>query len=169
MVAWWLHIVTQIWVNIGSGNGLLPAGTKPLPGPLLTYHQENPVSIILGHCHKIWRYQSIKQDSTLLFIILPKASIGSYISFALERQQAIVWTNGSLVTDTSITHLDLALFSWSPTGAVRDIEEFEMHICITRRWKLFSSSIYVTPVQNESLICYFNFSVNTVTLSLSDF
>ena len=28
---WW-----QIWVNIGSGNGLLPDGTKPLPEPVLT-------------------------------------------------------------------------------------------------------------------------------------
>ena len=24
------------WVNIGSGNGLVPSGTKPLPEPLLT-------------------------------------------------------------------------------------------------------------------------------------
>ena len=24
--------------NIGSGNGLLPDGTKPLPEPMLTYH-----------------------------------------------------------------------------------------------------------------------------------
>ena len=27
------------YVNIGSGNGLLPDGTKPLPEPVLTYHQ----------------------------------------------------------------------------------------------------------------------------------
>ena len=27
---------TKIWVNIGSGNGLLPDGTKPLPEPMLT-------------------------------------------------------------------------------------------------------------------------------------
>ena len=27
---WW-------WVNIGSGNGLVTSGTKPLPGPVLTY------------------------------------------------------------------------------------------------------------------------------------
>ena len=27
-----------IEVNIGSGNGLLPDGTKPLPKPMLTYH-----------------------------------------------------------------------------------------------------------------------------------
>ena len=29
--------MTEIWVNIGSGNGLLPDGTKPLPEPMLTY------------------------------------------------------------------------------------------------------------------------------------
>ena len=28
-----------IWINIGSGNGLLPDGTKPLPEPMLTLHQ----------------------------------------------------------------------------------------------------------------------------------
>ena len=29
----------EIWVNIGSGNGLLLDGTKLLPEPILTYHQ----------------------------------------------------------------------------------------------------------------------------------
>ena len=29
-------MVTQICVNIGSGNGLVPSGTKPLPEPMLT-------------------------------------------------------------------------------------------------------------------------------------
>ena len=38
-VAWWHHRATEIWVNIGSGNGLLPDGTKPLPEPMLIYHQ----------------------------------------------------------------------------------------------------------------------------------
>ena len=28
----------KIWVNIGSGNGLLPDGTKPLPEPILTFY-----------------------------------------------------------------------------------------------------------------------------------
>ena len=27
------------WVNIGSGNGVLPDGTKPLAEPMLTYQQ----------------------------------------------------------------------------------------------------------------------------------
>ena len=30
---------TVILDNIGSGDGLLPDGTKPLPEPMLTYHQ----------------------------------------------------------------------------------------------------------------------------------
>ena len=33
------HEVLQKWANIGSGNGLLPDDTKPLPEPMLTYHQ----------------------------------------------------------------------------------------------------------------------------------
>ena len=36
--------VAEIWVNIGSGNGLLPDGTKPLPEPMLTDHQRSPVT-----------------------------------------------------------------------------------------------------------------------------
>ena len=32
-------MATEIWVNIGSGNGLLPNSTKPLPEPMLTDHQ----------------------------------------------------------------------------------------------------------------------------------
>ena len=28
-----------LWVNIGSGNGLLPDSTKPLPKPMLTYYR----------------------------------------------------------------------------------------------------------------------------------
>ena len=39
-------MVTKIWVNIGSGNGLLPDGTKPLPEPMLTYHQSGQVAFI---------------------------------------------------------------------------------------------------------------------------
>ena len=41
-------MATEIWVNIGSGNGLLPDGTKPLPEPVLTDHQWSPVTFILG-------------------------------------------------------------------------------------------------------------------------
>ena len=33
---WPSDMVPQIWGNIGSGNGLLHDGTKPLPEPILT-------------------------------------------------------------------------------------------------------------------------------------
>ena len=36
---------TEIWVNIGSANDLLPDGTKPLPEPMLTDHQWSPSDI----------------------------------------------------------------------------------------------------------------------------
>ena len=39
-------MATEIWVNTGSGNGLLPDGTKPLPEPMLTDHQWSPVKFI---------------------------------------------------------------------------------------------------------------------------
>ena len=40
-------MVTEIWVNIGSGNGLLPDGTKPLNEPMLTDHQWSLVTIYI--------------------------------------------------------------------------------------------------------------------------
>ena len=39
-------MATQNWVNIGSGNGLLPDGTKPLPEPMLTNNERGPVPFI---------------------------------------------------------------------------------------------------------------------------
>ena len=40
---WWVNI----WVNIGSGNGLLPDGTKPWPEPMFTQICHHMAS--LGH------------------------------------------------------------------------------------------------------------------------
>ena len=39
IVARWGHMALDILVNTGSGKGLLPDGTKPLPEPMLSYHQ----------------------------------------------------------------------------------------------------------------------------------
>ena len=42
------------WVNIGSGNDLLPDGTKPLPEPMLT-HQRCTVAFTWEQFHKcLW-------------------------------------------------------------------------------------------------------------------
>ena len=38
------HIAIWICVNMGSGDGLVPDGTKPLPKPMLTSHQWSSVA-----------------------------------------------------------------------------------------------------------------------------
>ena len=45
-------MATKIWVNIGSGNGLVPTGIKPLPEPMLSFHQCGPVTFIWGQLFK---------------------------------------------------------------------------------------------------------------------
>ena len=47
------HDLTLTWilVHIGSGNGLLPDGTKPLPEPMLTNHQWTLVALINDEYH----------------------------------------------------------------------------------------------------------------------
>ena len=37
--------MTDIWINIGSGNGFLPDGTKPLPEPILIYDQWGSIAL----------------------------------------------------------------------------------------------------------------------------
>ena len=69
------HMATEIWVNIGSGNGLLPDSTKPLPEPMLTDHQWSPMTFILGQFHKrclnqqslksVWKITYLKFHSNL--------------------------------------------------------------------------------------------------------
>ena len=54
-------LVTQMaslnLVNIGYGNGLLPDGTKPLPKPMLTYHQWGLVGFTLGNFKCSWHHK----------------------------------------------------------------------------------------------------------------
>ena len=45
-------MVTQIWANIGSGNGLLPDGTKPLPEPMSTHHSWGSAACTWEQFHK---------------------------------------------------------------------------------------------------------------------
>ena len=42
-------MATLIWVNIGSGKGLLPDGTRPLPEPMLTDQPWNLVTYTWGN------------------------------------------------------------------------------------------------------------------------
>ena len=61
-------MVSQICINFGWGTGLLPDGTKPLPQPMLTYHQLGSVALNL---------RPISQE--VLMISIHKMSIKKYI------------------------------------------------------------------------------------------
>ena len=47
-------MTTEIWVNIGSGNGLMPDDTKPLPEPILTNQSVKSSDIHIAQFHKRW-------------------------------------------------------------------------------------------------------------------
>ena len=47
-------MVTWIWMNTGSGNGLLLGGTKPLPEPVFTNYQWGIVAFTWGQFH--WEF-----------------------------------------------------------------------------------------------------------------
>ena len=54
-------MATEIWVSIGSSNGLLPDGTKPLPDPMLTDQTVKSSDI---HIRAIFISQEMHQPST---------------------------------------------------------------------------------------------------------
>ena len=56
----WHHMLTQIWVNTGSGIGLLPDHTKPLPETMVTNDQRGLAASTWGQQHrKCLRYLSL--------------------------------------------------------------------------------------------------------------
>ena len=46
ILAQWHHMASLNMVNIDSGNGLLPDGTKQLPKPMSNYHKHGHVPSI---------------------------------------------------------------------------------------------------------------------------
>ena len=58
--------------NIGSGNGLLPDGTKPLPKPMLTNHQLGQVKITCGQIHKSHQWIRMSLNSLQKYIQTPR-------------------------------------------------------------------------------------------------
>ena len=67
-------LVTPYGDTIGSGSGLLPTGTKPLPGPILTYHQWGPVIITWGQFHKIYPQPLITEISLTVTYVKLKSN-----------------------------------------------------------------------------------------------
>ena len=73
------HIHNSPWVAIGSDNGLLTDGTKPLPEPILTYHQYAAAAFNWGQSYKRYlSHQSLKQFKKFLNFIQISHSQMSY-------------------------------------------------------------------------------------------
>ena len=73
--------ISQTWIDIGSGNSLLPDSINPWSEPILSYHQRSPVVFTRGQFHnKYLRYQSLKYVANYAFKNVTKAPTGSLSS-----------------------------------------------------------------------------------------
>ena len=88
----WCGDINLMWVNIGSGNDLLPNGTKPLPEPMLTYHQWIPVTITSGQFRGRWFQSSINKQNWLE-IYLSKFSFKSHWGHWASRSRNLSGIN----------------------------------------------------------------------------
>ena len=68
-------MATEILDNIGSGNGLLPDGTKPLPEPMLTYHHKGSVAFaFVGIALDISSKYEFEKDILKIIFKSPRAN-----------------------------------------------------------------------------------------------
>ena len=110
--SWCHHSINSLWpsdatwVNIGSGNGLLPDGTKPLPEPMLSYHQRCSVAFTCEQFQKrcSWTW-SVTSVCRLYFLNY------CHISQKVNSASEISWRNN----DTTIT----LCACWVHTGRCR--------------------------------------------------
>ena len=102
-------MLTQIWVNIGSGNVSLPASIKPLSEPVLVHHQMCSMTFTWEQSYRCSCISWIgcNRSSQIAFLThLPLVqqyvsvkwlSVGSDNGSAPNRRQAITWTNAGLL------------------------------------------------------------------------
>ena len=108
-------MATEIWVNIGSGNGLLPDGTKLLPELMLIYHQSKagfPNMIYKRH----WKYKDQVMNHHFLVCLL-------------SSQRDIPWWRHQMETFSAL----LFLFCGEFTGP----GEFPTQRPVTRSFDVF--------------------------------
>ena len=68
------HMATQIWVDIGSDNGLLPNDTKPLPEPMLNPDLGIHYTAISQKMLVCWQRLSFEIRSLKISMHLPEAN-----------------------------------------------------------------------------------------------
>ena len=100
-------MATEIWVNIGSGNGLLPDGTKPLPEPMLTYHHLRSSGIHLRAILQEIPQPSVTEMSLKITYLkfcsnLPGAN---ELNWKRKPQSPITWSSDNAILVRSMSFL----------------------------------------------------------------
>ena len=135
----WRHLATYIWVNIGSGNGFLPDGIKPLPGLMLSSHWWGSMAYTLEwfrseRCSHIsmrlvWKvYFEFSATSPMGQLVNSSPHSDAYMRQWILSCQAIIEANAGLLSiGTSGTNRSEILFT-------------KMHLKIpTAKWGPFCS------------------------------
>ena len=110
-------MVPEIFVNIGSGNGLLPGGIEPLPEPML--NQRGPMTITWGQFHERYpSHQSLKswELTTYDFIQISKGQLDmSMARRRLKSPQSLSGTSAhpTMVRLVNIMVMNVGLTSFS--------------------------------------------------------
>ena len=88
-------MVSYVFVNLGSGNGLVPEGTKPLLESRLTYHQWGPMVFIWGQLQCTRYIISVKYMWKLHALNINHICQESNICFTLYMHQQYLLTHTS--------------------------------------------------------------------------
>ena len=65
-MAYWQHLAVYIWINIGSGNGLLPDGIKSWPEQIFIFHEVQDCAhnahCCIDLCFSCWNHLCLTLD-----------------------------------------------------------------------------------------------------------
>ena len=165
----------MIWVNIGSGNGLLPENSKPVPEPVLTDHQWVSEAFIWRQFHwKCSRYLSLIKITVssprghwvegFLFISHHHDMKLIIMSHGLLIELSIHFKWGTMVTTFVVTgrtggcHDNLQCSQWHQSGHHDNLSSSSM-LCLP------PTALY-TPGCHRELSCGSNYARLNGYLSL---
>ena len=154
-------MASLILVNIGSGNGLLPDGTKPLPESMLINHQLGPVAFTW------WQYSLQIPKISIIKNILETTQVKSrphllrknelntvnkFVTIASLRQIRILFawnlrSDQSYVTNTG-TMFDIKNNAWVTVN--NDFWVTSEAICQSSRVKIIGKSPHEWPQNRYS-------------------
>ena len=148
--------------NIGSGNGLLPDGTKPLPEPMLTYPHWGILTFTRGQFH--YRYLS-NQSTKLVWKLL----IQNFIHTSQGRMSSSL-IHGSSWSVWCKTHQESLQLTPREFKSSMDLQSHSYELCegwsytlkTSVKWSPLLTPFYNTNTfinafrVNESIDCWYS-------------